>query len=90
MAAIDMMIARAGSAIGLVQVSDFDPDSWSLTRAVPGEGTMPLERILGWILETGYEGLFDLELFGRPLETAPDDVRRGVDAMNGMLERLGV
>ena len=34
--------------------------------AVPGDGIVPLERIIGWILETGYEGLFDLELTDEP------------------------
>jgi sugar phosphate isomerase/epimerase len=50
---------------GLVQVSDYVLGDRALPgRAVPGDGTIPLERLLGQLLELGYEGMFDLELLG--------------------------
>jgi len=57
-------IARAGDRLALVQVSDYVPGSRTLDRAVPGDGVIPLERILGAVRATGYAGPIDLELFG--------------------------
>jgi sugar phosphate isomerase/epimerase len=58
-------ILRAAPRCGLVQVSDYVMGDRSIPcRAVPGDGHIPLERILGWILDTGYKGAFDLELLG--------------------------
>ncbi len=31
-------------------------DRFLPARAVPGDGAIPLERILGWLLEAGYLG----------------------------------
>ena len=36
----------------------------SAARAVPGDGDIPLERLIGWLLEVGYPGAFELELLG--------------------------
>ena len=38
------------------------------SRAVPGDGAIPLERILGWALDAGYAGAFDLELLGHRID----------------------
>ena len=58
-------LASAMPAIGLVQVSDYVlGDRTAPCRAVPGDGAIPLQRILGEILDAGYSGNFDLELLG--------------------------
>jgi len=58
-------LGRAVPRAGLVQVSDYVLGDRALPgRAVPGDGTIPLERLLGQLLELGYEGMFDLELLG--------------------------
>jgi sugar phosphate isomerase/epimerase len=58
-------IERALPNLGLVQFSDYVLGDKSLpSRAVPGDGDMPLARLLDWILSGGYEGAFDLELLG--------------------------
>jgi hypothetical protein len=55
--------------IRLVQVSDFvvgtkaTPD-----RAVPGDGDIPLARIVDQLLAAGYTGRFDLEIIGPRIE----------------------
>ena len=55
--------------IGVVQVSDFAVGTLSTpNRLVPGDGDIPLERIIGWVLDAGYEGVFDLELVGPMIE----------------------
>lgn len=55
--------------IGIVQVSDFKVGTLSTpNRMVPGDGDIPLARIIGWLLDAGYEGVFDLELVGPAIE----------------------
>ena len=55
--------------IGLVQVSDAAIGTLSTpNRLVPGDGDIPLERILEQLLRAGYDGVFDLELIGPRIE----------------------
>jgi len=55
--------------IGIVQVSDFAVGTLSTpNRLVPGDGDIPLARIIGWLLAAGYDGVFDLELVGPRIE----------------------
>jgi len=55
--------------IGVVQVSDFSVGTLSTpNRLVPGDGDIPLRRIIGHVLDAGYEGVFDLELVGPKIE----------------------
>ncbi len=71
-------------------MSDYAPGSRTLDRAVPGEGVIPLERIIGWILATGYGGLFDIELVDSAGSTDRDDaLSRAVANLTAILERVG-
>ena len=55
--------------IGIVQVSDFAVGTLSTpNRLVPGDGDIPLRRIVDQLLDAGYEGVFDLELVGPKIE----------------------
>jgi sugar phosphate isomerase/epimerase len=64
-AGLDRLIEAAMPRCHLVQLSDYVYGDRSIPgRAVPGDGDIPLARIIGWILEAGYEGAFDLELIG--------------------------
>jgi sugar phosphate isomerase/epimerase len=79
-------------AVRLVQVSDFSVGTLSTpNRLVPGDGDIPLERIIGDVLEAGYTGCFDLELIGPRIddEGYPSAVRRSVDRLTELLVRLG-
>jgi sugar phosphate isomerase/epimerase len=81
-------IAAGVDTIRLVQVSDYligthcTPD-----RAVPGDGDIPLARILGQLLAAGYGGVFDLELIGPRIEAEgyPSAVERSVAALEALL-----
>ena len=78
--------------IRLVQVSDFKVGTVaSSQRLVPGDGDIPLERILRAVLDAGYEGVFDLELIGDAIVTEGYDaaVPRAVDALGTTLEHHG-
>lgn len=78
--------------LSLVQVSDFKlgttrtPD-----RVVPGDGDIPLPRLLRQVLDAGYDGAFDLEVVGPRVEREgyPSTIRRGVEALGALLTDLG-
>jgi sugar phosphate isomerase/epimerase len=73
----------------LIQLSDFVVGSLSTPdRAVPGDGDIPLVRIVADALDAGYAGVFDLELVGPRIEAEGyrSAVRRGIAAVSAMLE----
>ena len=58
-------IAAGIDRISLVQVSDFRVGTVaSSQRLVPGDGDIPLVRIVDTLLAAGYPGRFELELIG--------------------------
>ena len=61
----------------------------SSQRLVPGDGDIPIARILGDVLDAGYAGVFDLELIGAAIDAEGYDaaVPRAVDALGAMLDR---
>ena len=66
---LDATIADAVDRLRLVQVSDFAIGTLSTpNRLVPGDGDIPLARIIGQVLDAGYDGCFDLELIGPAIE----------------------
>lgn len=83
---------RAAPRCGIVQVSDYVYGDRSLpSRAVPGDGVIPLRRLLDWTLSAGYDGAFDLELIGPRIEQEGrlQAVSRGADRLGEMLRSLG-
>jgi sugar phosphate isomerase/epimerase len=77
---------------GLVQVSDYVlGDRTAPCRAVPGDGVIPLDRILGDVLEAGYQGVFDIELVGPRIaaEGARAATQRAAQTVSEILTRLG-
>jgi sugar phosphate isomerase/epimerase len=84
--------ATSDGTLQLVQVSDYrigttrTPD-----RLVPGDGDIPLVRILASILAAGYEGDFDLELIGPAIEDEGYNsaIPRAVERLSELLARLG-
>jgi sugar phosphate isomerase/epimerase len=85
-------IERAVKRCHLVQVADYVlGDRAFPCRAVPGDGAIPLDRILGWILAAGYRGAFDLELMGPRIDAEGhcEAVRRSADRLGEILTRLG-
>jgi sugar phosphate isomerase/epimerase len=85
-------VTAGADRLRLVQVSDFAVGTLSTpNRLVPGDGDIPLERILGHVLDTGYHGCFDLELIGPRIDDEGYDsaCRRSIDRLTEMLETLG-
>ena len=85
-------IARAMPRTWLVQLGDYVAGDRAMPyRAVPGDGDIPLERILGWLLEAGYNGVFDLELIGPRIDAEGhlEATRRAAIVVSEMLRSLG-
>lgn len=85
-------IASGADLLRLVQVSDFVLGTRSTPdRAVPGDGDIPLERILGELLAAGYQGAFDLEMIGPRIEQEgyPSAILRAAGALGATLDSLG-
>lgn len=84
--------ARAMPNTGLVQVSDYVlGDRTAPCRAVVGDGAIPLEHLIGDLLEAGYAGVFDLELLGPRIqqEGAAAATARAARNLSDILTRLG-
>jgi sugar phosphate isomerase/epimerase len=85
-------VQKAMPMIGLVQVSDYVlGDRTTPCRAVPGDGAIPLERLIGEVLEAGYGGVFDLELIGPRIEAEGHRpaTLRAAEILSEILVKLG-
>jgi sugar phosphate isomerase/epimerase len=85
-------IERAIPRCHVVQVCDYVYGDRSLpSRAVPGDGAIPVKRMIDWILRAGYRGVFDLELIGPRIdqEGRLAAVRRAAHNVGEMLTSLG-
>ncbi len=85
-------IERAMPRCHVVQICDYVYGDRSLpSRAVPGDGAIPVKRMIEWILRAGYRGAFDLELIGPRIdkEGHVNAVRRAADNVGEMLRSLG-
>ena len=77
--------------IGLVQVSDFVIGTHDTpNRVVPGDGDIPLHRLLNDIITAGYDGAFDLELIGPRIEDEGYEsaIRRSTEGLGALLDSL--
>jgi len=91
-AGLAQLFRRAMPITKLVQVSDYVMgDRVAPCRAVPGDGAVPLERLIGGLLDAGYEGLFDLELVGPRIDKEGSAAAslRAVEWLSRLLTKLG-
>jgi len=89
---LDDTIRSGIDRIGLVQVSDFRVGTVaSSQRLVPGDGDIPLRRIIGVLLDAGYTGPFELELIGDAIIDEGYDaaVPRAIRNLDALLTELG-
>lgn len=76
----------------IVQVSDFAVGTLSTpNRLVPGDGDIPLGRLLRQLLDAGYRGVFDLELIGPRIdeEGYGPAANRAVERLGALLDQAG-
>jgi sugar phosphate isomerase/epimerase len=90
---IDAALSAAGPHIALVQVSDYVYGDRALPcRAVPGDGAIPLDRLIPAIVLAGFTGTFDLEIIGPRLQTegVETGLKRAAETIGGILEKVGL
>ena len=86
-------LRRAVPLAGLVQASDYVlGDRTTPCRAVPGDGAIPLDRLLPAIVSAGYTGTFDLEIIGPRLQTEGIEIglKRAAETIGALLEKAGL
>jgi sugar phosphate isomerase/epimerase len=90
--ALEATITSAIDLIAHVQLNDFVIGSLCTPdRAVPGDGDIPLERIVRALESAGYDCSYELELVGPRIETEgyTSAIRRSVTYLDALLERVG-
>lgn len=78
--------------LAMVQVSDFlVGETTRLNRRVLGDGSIPLEFLLGELLAAGYAGAFEIEVLGPTVEAEgyESSLRRSLDWLNERLVKWG-
>ena len=88
----EAMVQRALPRTELIQLSDYVLGDRALPgRAVPGDGTIPIEGFVAHALASGYSHGFDLELIGPRIEQEGrlESARRACAVVGAMLDRLG-
>ncbi len=66
---LQALFTRAMRRCRLVQLSDYVYGDRALpARAVPGDGALPLARLIAWLQASGYRGAYELELLGPRIE----------------------
>ena len=76
-----------------VQLSDMQRGARSLPcRAIPGDGDVPIRAIVQWLLDAGYDGVFDLELSGPSIDKLGhhEAARCSAVWLDALLVELGV
>jgi len=89
---LEQVVRKNIDLVGLTQISDFVIGTTKTgDRVVPGDGDVPLERLLAMVLDAGFEGSFDLEVMGPRIEEEgyESSVRRSVERASELLDRLG-
>jgi sugar phosphate isomerase/epimerase len=91
-AGLRQSIERAMPRCPVIQISDYVYGDRALpSRAVPGDGAIPLQQLLEWVLAAGYAGAFDLELIGPRIDGEGHlaAARRAAEQVGQMLRDLG-
>lgn len=90
------VLMRAAPHISLVQIDDViiggagKPNPGG--RVHIGDGELPLTRLMQDVIDTGYQGLFDLEVLGPAIEAEGYDsaLRRGLNRASSLLTEMGL
>ena len=78
--------------VSLVQIDDYKLGTFDIpNRCAIGDGDIPVERLMGMLLDAGYEGAFDLEILGPQIEAEGyrSPIARSLERASEMLDRLG-
>jgi sugar phosphate isomerase/epimerase len=89
-------ILAAGADIALVQIDDIDIGGMGkpqgLGRVQIGDGELPLRRLMQDVIDSGYQGVYDLEVIGPSAEKEGYEraLNRGVVSASRLLADAGI
>lgn len=89
---IEAAIAEGAGEAALVQVSDYMAGDRALPcRSVPGDGIIPLKRLIPLIHATGFNGHYDIEIFGTRVSAEGElaALARAVMRLNALIPAPG-
>lgn len=87
---IETALVEAAPLTALTQISDYVYGDRGLPcRAVPGDGAIPLDRLLPALVQSGFTGGFDLEIIGPRLQAEGEEVglHRAAAAVGAILDK---
>jgi sugar phosphate isomerase/epimerase len=89
---LDELVRKNIDLVALVQLCDYKLGTFNMpNRGAIGDGDIPVERLVGMLLDAGFEGAFDIEILGPRIEEegyrAP--IARSLERASEMLDRLG-
>jgi sugar phosphate isomerase/epimerase len=90
---LDDALAQAAPISRVAQISDYVYGDRGLPcRAVPGDGAIPLERIVSGLVKGGFTGWYDLEIIGPRLQAEGQEagLRRAGEYIGNLLEKAGI
>lgn len=90
---LDEALAKAAPLAGVAQICDYAYGDRGLPcRAVPGDGAIPLERIVSGLAGAGFRGWYDLEIIGPRLQAEGQEsgLMRAGAYIGALLEQAGV
>jgi sugar phosphate isomerase/epimerase len=89
---LEELLRRNIDLVALVQIGDYRLGTFDIPgRCAIGDGDIPVERLLGLVLNAGYEGPFELEILGPAIEQEGyrGPILRSIERASAMLQRLG-
>ena len=89
---LDELVRKNIDLVALVQICDFKIGTLNTpNRCAIGDGDIPVERLIGMVLDAGYEGPFELEILGPQIEAEGyrDPIARSLERASEILNRLG-
>ena len=89
---LERLIRTNIDLVVLVQICDYKLGTFTMpNRCAIGDGDIPVERLVGMMLDAGYAGPFDLEILGPRIEEEGyrGPIARSVQRASEMLERFG-
>ena len=85
---VEQTLAEGVDTFRVVQVSDYVVGTLTASeRAVPGDGDIPLARLIGVLDDAGYGGSYELEMLGPRIEEEGyrPAIARGIVALEALL-----
>jgi sugar phosphate isomerase/epimerase len=88
---LETLVGKNIDLVALVQISDYKLGTFDIpNRCAIGDGDVPVERLMGMLLDAGYEGSFELEILGPQIEEEGyrGPIARSLERASEMLDRL--